>query len=125
MKSSMVRVPEWSKRIEEVDNVVPSPLVNLVACRGRCLFSASLIRVSPQQEIRLLFLLGDAQLRRDAGCRVGMLPAQDDDWWYTADSRANLFLPVPFQRFFHRPIVHFERRVLILGLLPHQALPVP
>ena len=52
----------------------------------------------------------------DASCSVGVLPAQYDHLINTADFRAYFSPPITGERVFHRPVVHLEGRIRMLGL---------
>src|SRR5712692_3692268 len=47
---------------------------------------------------------------------MGVFAAQDDDLIYAADSRADSCFPIAGKWFLHRPIMHLEGCVRMLGL---------
>src|SRR6266568_5966307 len=93
--------------------IVPRPVIYLVAGLRRLWLIAHFVGISLQQKVRHILILGDFKLGADARCSVGMLAAEDDHLLTLPDALPYLFLPVAREGVFHRPIANLEWRVFM------------
>src|SRR6266849_3984955 len=92
------------KRLE----VVPGPVVKLVAFQSALWLLVGAGRTSGEQEVRLPFSPSDGDFCRDPRCRVGVVTADYGHLRDLADALSDLLLPVALERFLHGPISDLE-----------------